>query len=87
MNILGIVVLSQFSQAQLVVTCSAVAAKAAIAKSACALRVLSCGVHKNISSFKSNRKISQVLIITGVINIVSLIMILSKSKQLEFLSR
>jgi len=51
------------------------------------LRVLSCGVHENISSSKSKKKISQVLIITGVINIVSLIMILSKSKQLEFLSR
>ncbi len=74
MNILDMVVLSQLSQAQLAVTC-------------CALRVLSCGVHKNISSSKSKKKISQVLIITGVINIVSLIMILSKSKQLEFLSR
>jgi hypothetical protein len=87
MNILDIIVLSQLNQAQLAVTCSAVAAKAAIAKSACALRVLSCCVHKNISSSKSKKKISQVLIITGVINIVSLIMILSKSKQLEFLSR
>jgi hypothetical protein len=50
------------------------------------LRVLSCGVHKNISFSKSKIKISQVLIITGVINIVSMIMILSESKQLEFIS-